>query len=156
DRLDARVVPSGYTPAQVVTGYGLDAITFHNNGNPVNGDGTGQTIAIIEAYHDPNIQASLNAFDAAYGLPYTALTVINQAGNQTDDGWSTEESLDVEWAHAVAPGASIVVIEVAPGNSDNDALQNLMKAVQTANQRPGVTVVSMSWGFDEFASEASY
>ena len=106
DYLDDRSLPSGFTPAQITSAYGLNAISLSSSaGTTVTGDGTGQTIALIETYHDPNIQASLNAFDIAYGLPHLTLTVINQAGSQTDSDWSVEESLDVEWAHAIAPGA---------------------------------------------------
>ena len=126
---------------------------FRNEGP---GNGAGQTIALIEMYNDPNIQASLNAFDAAYGLPKITLNVINQAGTQTNSGWAQEESLDVEWAHAIAPGANIVVVEAAPGFTETQELNNLMTAVQTANKTTGVTVVSMSWGFPEFSNEASY
>ena len=157
DHLDDRCLPSGYTPAQITAAYGLNAISFtSSSGTKVTGDGTGQTIALIEMYSDPNIQASLDAFDAAYSLPNITLNVINQAGTQTDSGWAQEESLDVEWAHAIAPGANIVVVEAAPGNTNSLALTNLMTAVQTASQTPGVTVVSMSWGFNEFANEPSY
>ncbi len=156
DQLDDRCLPSGYTPAQITAGYGLSGITFTSSGKNVAGNGAGQTIALIETYSDPNIQASLNAFDAAYGLPYITLDVINQAGTQTNLGWAQEESLDVEWAHAIAPGANIVVVEAAPGNTSSQQLTNLMTAVQTANQTPGVTVVSMSWGFYEFSNESSY
>ena len=56
-----------------------------SSGSTVAGDGTGQTIALVETYHDPNIQASLDAFDAKYGLPHLTLKVIDQAGTQTND-----------------------------------------------------------------------
>ncbi len=120
------------------------------------GDGTGETIALIEMYHDPNLASDLQTFDTAYSLPTPTLNVINQAGSQTDSGWGEEESLDVEWAHAIAPGASILVVEAAPGYTDSQALQNLMTAVSTASSTPGVTVVSMSWGFNEFPGETQY
>jgi subtilase family serine protease len=156
DTLDDRCLPSGYTPAQITTAYGLNGITFtSSSGTKVAADGSGQTIALIEAYSDPNIQATLNAFDAEYGLPNITLNVINQAGSQTDTGWAGEESADVEWAHVMAPGAAIDVIEAAPGNSDT-SFNDIMAAVQTANMIKGVTVVSMSWGSSEFNGEASY
>ena len=93
----------------------------------VKGDGTGETIALIEMYHDPNIQSDLATFDAKYDLPTPTLTVVNQAGNQTDSGWALEESMDVEWAHAIAPGASILVVEAAPSYSQTQELQNLLE-----------------------------
>ena len=159
DRLDERCMLSGYTPLQITSAYGLGAITLNSlSGTTVTGNGAGQTIALIETYHDPNIQASLNTFDSEYGLPYLALKVIDQAGSQTDDGWAQEEALDVEWAHAIAPVRNIVVVEAAPGdnNAQNQNLTSLMTAVQTAAKWPGVTVVSMSWGMEEFANESSY
>ncbi len=157
DHLDDRCLLSGYTPAQVTAAYGLNAISFESSaGATVAGDGTGQTIAIVEMYHDPNIQASLNAFDAQYNLPKITLDVINQAGSQTDDGWGDEESLDVEWAHAIAPGANIVVVEASPGTGPDQEFDNMLAAVRTASRTAGVSVVSMSWGYGEFPDEASY
>jgi subtilase family serine protease len=107
-------------------------------------------------YHDPNIQSDLATFDAKYGLPTPSLTVVDQAGTQTDSGWALEESLDVEWAHAMAPGANILVVEAAPSYSQTQELQNLLNAVNTARNTAGVVAVSMSWGFNETANESSY
>ncbi len=177
DQLDDRCLLSGYTPqpaagytpAQITTGYGLNAITFTSaNGSTIKGDGSGQTIALIEEYHDPNIQSDLNTFDSKYNLPHLSLTVVNQAGNQTNNTWALEESMDVEYAHAIAPGASILVVEADPPsrpstglqslfNTVNTAeLQNLLEAVNTARNTPGVVAISMSWGYTEFSNEASY
>jgi subtilase family serine protease len=157
DTLDDRCLPSAYTPAQIITAYGLSGITFTTSaGTNVAGDGSGQTIAIVDVYTDPNLQASLNAFDAQYGLPSITLNVINQAGSQTDTGWAEEETIDVEWAHVMAPGAAIDVIEAAPGNSDSEAFADILAAVQTASTSQLVTVVSMSWGSGEANGEASF
>ena len=164
DQLDDRCLlsgfssnpPSGYTPAQITAAYGLNAITFTSStGSTVKGDGTGETIALIEMYHDPNIQSDLATFDATYGLPAPTLTVVDQAGGQTDSGWALEESLDLEWAHAIAPGASILVVEAAPSYSQSQELQNLLSAVNTARNTAGVVAVSMSWGFNEMPNESS-
>jgi subtilase family serine protease len=154
DLLDDRCLLSGLTPAQVAAAYGLNAITF--TGTTVKGDGSGVTIALIEMYHDPNLASDLATFDQKYGLPTPTLTVVNLAGTQTNSSWGEEESLDVEWAHAIAPGANILVVEAAPGNTESQQLQNLMAAVQTASTTPGVAVVSMSWGFPEFSGETAY
>jgi subtilase family serine protease len=149
--------PSGYTPAQITAAYGLNAITFtSSSGAAVKGDGTGETIALIEMYHDPNLQSDLATFDSMYNLPNPSLSVVNQAGGQTNSGWAQEESLDVEWAHAIAPGASIVVVEAAPSYSQSQELANLLGAVNTARSTPGVVAISMSWGFNEMPNEASY
>ena len=139
--LDERRLPSGFSPSQITTAYGLGGITFRSSsGGQVAGDGAGQTIAIIDLYHDPNIQASLDAFDANEGLPAVTLDVIDQAGDQTDPGWASEETLDVEWAHAMAPGAGIDVVEVSPGTTGDEQFSNVIAALQTAARMPGVSV----------------
>jgi subtilase family serine protease len=149
--------PSGLTPAQVTAAYGLNDITFTSKtGTVVPGNGSGETIALIEMYNDPNIQSDLATFDAKYGLPTPSLTVVDQAGSQSDSGWALEESLDVEWAHAIAPGANILVVEAAPSYSQTQELQNLLNAVNTARNTAGVVAVSMSWGFNEITNESSY
>jgi hypothetical protein len=154
--------PSGtvaYTPAQVRAAYGLSSLAW---------DGSGQTIAIVVAYDNPNIYTALDAFDSQFGLTAsgstlykqygpaaTFLTVLNQAGQATSlpgtdpsgpgaANWEMEESLDVEWVHAIAPGAQIVLVE-----ADSQALSDLMAGVATAAAQPHVSVVSMSWGFPE-------
>ncbi len=157
DQLDDRCLLSGYTPAQITGAYGLNAITFTSStGSTINGDGSGQTIALIEEYHDPYIQSDLATFDAKYGLPNPSLTVVNQAGNQTNNGWALEESMDVEYAHAIAPGARILVVEAAPANSPTKELQSQLNAVNTARMTAGVVAVSMSWGYSETSKELSY
>ncbi len=118
------------------------------SGAIVPGNGGGETIALIEAYHDPSLAADLHVFDQANDLPDPQLTVIDQAGTKTNSTWASEESLDVEWAHAIAPGANILVVEAR-----SQTLKNLLSAVDTARKSPGVVAVSMSWGFNEFADE---
>ena len=158
DLLDERCLLSSLTPAQVTAAYGLNAIEFTtSSGTPVKGDGSGETIALIEAYNDPTIVSDLHTFDQAFNLPDPNLTVVNQAGNavsataQTNSGWTEEESLDVEWAHATAPGANILVVE-----ADSQSIPDLMAAVNWARSSPGVVAVSMSWGFSETPNETSY
>ncbi len=152
DRLDDRCLLSGYNAAQVTNAYGIDAITFRSaSGAIIPGNGAGETIALIEAYHDPSLAADLHVFDQANNLPDPQLTVVNQAGAKTNSTWASEESLDVEWAHAIAPGANILVVEAR-----TQALTDLLSAVDTARNSPGVVVISMSWGFSEMADEAAY
>ena len=90
DHLDDRCLLSGttgLTPAQITAAYGLNAITFKSSsGTTVAGNGAGETIALIEMYHDPNLTSDLHTFDQAYGLPDPALTVDNLAGTQTNSG----------------------------------------------------------------------
>ncbi len=142
--------PTGYSPAEIRAAYGVDAITFSNG--TVSGDGAGETIAIVNAYSDPNIAADLAAFDAEYGLSAPpSFTVDNLGATSTDAGWALETALDVEWAHAIAPDANIVLVEAS-----SDSLDALFGAVKYASNLPGVGVVSMSWGASEFSSESNY
>ncbi len=143
--------PFGYAPGQIQNAYGFNQITFNNGA--IKGDGSGQTIAIVDAYNDPNIQSDLKAFDTKFGLLAANLTVVNQNGGtnlpQTNPGWALETALDVEWAHAMAPGANILLVE-----ANNSSLGNLLTAVNYAGQN--ASVVSMSWGTGEFSSETYY
>jgi hypothetical protein len=166
-----------YGPAQIAAAYGLQAL---NAGRSTPLDGTGQTIAIVDAYDDPNIYQAVDAFDSQMGLttsgptlydqygPATSfLTVLGQDGLTTSlpgtdpagagtDNWEVETALDVEWAHAMAPGAQIILVE-----ANSQALTDLMAGVTTAACQPGVSVVSISWGYAEgigvlAADEAAY
>lgn len=142
--------PTGLSPQQIRTAYGVDQITF--SGGTISGDGSGQTIAIVTAFHAPSISSDLAAFDSYYGIVAPPLfTVHNLGGSTTDAGWALETALDVEWAHAIAPGANILLVEAA-----SDSLTDLLTAVNYAKAQPGVSVVSMSWGADEFWGESSY
>src|SRR5262245_45395804 len=112
DGLDDRCLPSGLTPAQLTHAYGLDALTFTApSGATVKGNGAGTTIALVEAYHDPTLAQDLQAFDQAYHLLPAPLSIVDLGAGAPDPIWSLEESLDAEWAHAIAPAASIVVVE---------------------------------------------
>jgi subtilase family serine protease len=144
---------AGYTPAQIRAAYGFNAVTLSNGAA---GTGAGQTIAIVDAYSDPNISGDLTAFDSQYGLSAASLKVVSQTGSTTalpaaNAGWDLEISLDVEWAHAIAPGANILLVEAS-----SSSLGNLLTAVNYARDAAGVSVVSMSWGASEFSSETQY
>jgi hypothetical protein len=145
--------PSIFTPALLRTAYSIDQLRFGS----VVGDGTGQTIAIIDAYNAPTITSDLQTFDSDYGLPAPTLTIENQNGGTSlprndpagpGDSWALETSLDVEWAHAVAPKANILLM-LASSSSDSD----LYTAVDTARGTTGVSAVSMSFGGDESFSD---
>ncbi|MFI5377668.1 MAG: Ig-like domain-containing protein [Tepidisphaerales bacterium] len=143
--------PTGLTPAKVRRAYGIDQIMFGS----VTGDGTGQTIAIVDAYDYPTAWADLQAFDLAFGLPNPpSFTRVNQTGGSTMPGtdpagkgnsWALEAALDIEWSHAMAPGAGIVLVE-ATTPSDADLIQ---AAAGYARTIPGVVAVTMSFGRDE-------
>ena len=158
--LETRRMLSALTPTQVRHAYGFDQITFTNtSGQVVSGDGSGQTIAIVDAYDAPNIASDLKTFDAAYGISdydssgNFALTKVTPQSSttQADAGWALEISLDVQWAHAIAPKAHILLVE-----AKSSSLTDLIGAVNYARNQSGVVAVSMSWGSNEFSTETNY
>ncbi len=159
--------PTGYTPQQIRTAYGINDIQFGS----IAGDGSGQTIAIVDAYDDPGLvntsssnysTSDLAEFDLTFGLPDPpSFTKVNQFGSTTNlpgtdpagpgngnGNWEYEEAMDVEWAHAIAPGANIILVE-----ADSNSFGDLYHAIATAANLPGVSTVSMSWGSPEFSGE---
>jgi subtilase family serine protease len=157
ERLEERATPavtsSALTPAQVRSAYGFSLAAV--NGTSLTG--AGETIAIVDAYNDPYIASDLKAFDAKYGIAAPpSLKVVSETGSttalpQNSSSWSGEIALDVEWAHAIAPGANILLVEA---NSSNTS--DLLSAVNYARNQSGVVAVSMSWGSSEFSGETSY
>ncbi len=151
---------SGISPAAMRTAYGIASSSAANQVmfGSVAGNGAGQTIAIVDSYSQPNIVSDLNSFDAAVGLPAPpSFTVINQTGGTTLPAnaplgqWGIETSLDVEWAHVIAPGANILLVET---NSVNDS--DFLAGVATAADYPGVSVVSMSFNDSEWRADPLY
>ncbi len=143
---------SGYSPSQVSVAYGFSGLSFSTG--KVAANGAGQTIAIVDAFNDPNIAGDLKSFDSQFNLPTANLKVVNQTGGSTlpasNGGWAEEISLDVEWAHSIAPGANLLLVET---NSSNTS--DLLAGVNYARSASGVSVVSMSWGGSEFYGETS-
>lgn len=144
-------VTRGYTPQQVQARLGLK------------GDGTGQTIAIVDAYHYPTAKQDLNHFSAHFDLPQTCDTASAGAdcfdfeqvyadGTQpdVDTGWNEEAALDIEWAHSVAPHAKIVLVE-----GTDPTMAALYRADDVAAALHPAAV-SNSWGTGEFSEEAFY
>ncbi len=143
------VTVSGLAPANIESVYGFPTATSA---------GSGKTIALVDAYDDPTVAADLSTFSSQWGLPSCTttngcFTKVNETGGSSlpasDQGWALEISLDVEWAHAVAPGAKILLVE-ASSNSLNDLLTAESYAGTHANY------VSNSWGTSEFNGETSY
>ena len=127
----------------------------------LHGDGTGQTIAIVDAYHDPNIVADAEHFSEQFGLPgvcgaggdaQNCFTLdLSGSSPSSDEGWSLETSLDVEWAHAVAPRARILLVQATDAS-----FAALFHAVDLA-AATHPAAVSMSWGVGfEFSDETYY
>jgi subtilase family serine protease len=139
------LAPCGYQPSDLQTAYNMTPL--YNVGL----DGTGQTIAIVDAFGSTTVAADLATFSAVMGLPPANLQIIGTSteSNFSTDmnaGWATETTLDVEWVHAIAPGAKILLV-VAPTNSFDD----LFAAIVTAAQQPGVVAISNSWsGLESF------
>jgi subtilase family serine protease len=130
-----------YSPAQIRQAYGF---------NQLSTIGAGQTIAIIDAYGSPSIQKDLDAFDAYFHLPSATVDIRYPNGKPgRNTGWAEETSLDVEWAHAIAPGAKIMLVVAV-----NSSTTALLGAVDYAVAN-GATVVSMSWGSGEYAGETA-
>jgi subtilase family serine protease len=127
--------------------YGFDALA---------NQGDGMVVAIVDAYDDPKIEADLGVFSNAFALPACTSSngcftkVCARHWPKTDAGWSLEMSLDVEWVHAIAPKAKIVLVEAASAS-----FTDLMAAVDVAVKR-GASVVSMSFGGNEFSGETAY
>lgn len=141
----ATLTPRGLTPEQVKKIYKLPNTGGHG------------TIAIIGAYDDPTIEKDLNFFSTQFGLaPCTTQNGCFEkhmmaSSTKANSGWSSEASLDVEWAHAIAPNAKILLVEAKTPSG-----ANLLAAVDYARSRPDAVAISMSWGGAEFADEVKY
>jgi hypothetical protein len=167
EELEARNLLSVFTPAQIQQAYGFNQVGFLK-GNYDSNAGSGQTIAIVDAYYDPSAQADLAAFSQKYGLPaldgkngngtFTQVDLSNKTLSPPGDDWSLETALDIEWAHAIAPKANIVLVEAASDNQDPSTGEptDLLNAVHYAATKTGASTVSMSWGIDEVPGEAKW
>ncbi|MET9456433.1 S53 family peptidase [Streptomyces canus] len=144
--------PSGYGPSDLQSAYGLTAAAAAN--------GSGETIAIVDAYNDPNAEADLAKYRSYYGLPACTsasgcFKKVSQTGSTTslptaDAGWSEEISLDLDMVSAIAPNAKILLVE-----AKSATMANLGKAVNEAVTL-GAKFVSNSYGGSESSSDTSY
>ncbi|HUA16090.1 MAG TPA: hypothetical protein VMG31_12400 [Verrucomicrobiae bacterium] len=193
------VIPGGFTPQEAppFTGYGYETpaslacvyglVTTVSGCNPNSTTNTptggSQSIAIVDAFDDPEAEGDLAWFSLQFGLPLktsqiqvvwanpiTASCYYGGVPIDETGGWELEESLDIEWAHAMAPGATIYLVE-ACSNYDSDLQQAVLVAnnlVQCGKTEINATSgalgkcptgstgkgeVSMSWGGDEFVGE---
>lgn len=144
----------GITAAWVGTGIGKTISPSDMRAHykmPADLDGTGQTIAIVTAPGSGDPAADLNYFSNYYKLPqcnaanpcFSRINLMSNPARKISASvdWAMEVALDVQWAHAVAPGAKIVLV-----TANSTGLFDMMNAVKTASKIPGVTTVSMSWG----------
>jgi kumamolisin len=120
--------------------------------NPAGGFGA---IAVVDAFHYPTALADLQTFSTQFGLKAPNLSVVFAGGTRPAQdptgGWELEAALDLQWAHAMAPDAKLILVEAA-----SDSLNSLLAAEAVASQRvvaAGGGEVSNSWGTDEFAGD---
>lgn len=162
----ATPAPTGFTPDQIRQAYGFDQL-------PGSINGAGQTIAIVDAFGDryatvttiagkghkttttttitDATQADWTTFCNQFGLPTTGLTVVYPQGQgNVSTNWALETALDIQWAHAIAPAANILLV-IAKDNS----VANMYAAVDYA-VNAGANVVSMSFGGSESTNEFGY
>ncbi|HEY8081891.1 MAG TPA: S53 family peptidase [Acidimicrobiales bacterium] len=139
--------PSGYGPADLQAAYGLPSSTA----------GVGQTVAIVDAYNDPNVTSDLNTYRSQFGLPACGVgcfRVVNQSGGtrlpRSNGGWAQEISLDVDMVSAICPKCHILLVEASTAS-----LTNLGAAVNEA-AKLGATEISNSYGGGESSADPSY
>jgi len=148
-RPDASTSPTGLSPATIKSVYNYSTSSTA---------GAGKTIAIVDAYNDPTAESDLAVFSSQYGLPACTtangcFSKVNQTGGtsypRTDSGWALEISLDIQWAHAIAPGAKILLVEAS-----SNSFTNLLAAEDYAKTH--AQYVSNSWGGSESSGESAY
>ena len=147
------------TPASLGCVYGLTPRTRGCNPNVATANPTGGkgAIAIVDAFDDPDAAADLQFFSTQFGLAPADFKVVYATGTQPaldpSGGWELEESLDIEWAHAMAPKAKLFLVEAASNSGDDlfFAEQVASSLVATA----GGGEVSNSWGGGESADEVT-
>ena len=140
--------PSGYGPSDLQSAYKLSSTA-----------GAGRTVAIVDAYDDPNAEADLSVYRSHYGLPACTTAngcfrKINQTGGtsypRSNGGWAQEISLDLDMVSAICPGCHILLVEAS-----SNSFANLTTAVDTAARQPGVVAISNSYGGSEYSGETS-
>ena len=134
---------SGLKPSDLISAYKLSGTS-----------GAGRTVAIVDAFDDPDAASDLAAYRSAYGLPACTAASgcfqkVNGSGQASplpsaDYGWAEEESLDLDMVSAICPGCRILLVEAAGADTTS-----LTTAEDTAAAAPGVVAISNSWGAAE-------
>jgi subtilase family serine protease len=143
--------PSGYGPSQLQSAYALPSST----------GGSGQTVAIVDAYNDPDAASDLATYRSQYGLPACTVasgcfTQISQTGSKTklpknNGGWAEEESLDMDMVSAVCPNCKIILVEATSATNAN------LAAAENEAASLGANVITNSYGGSESgASNSAY
>ena len=146
------ITPSGYSPANLQSAYNLANASLSN--------GSGITVAIVDAYSNPYLASNLATYRNQFGLPSNCSTsttgcirIVNQTGGtklpRGNTGWGTEEALDVEMVSAICPNCKILLVEAS-----SNSMTNLAAAAAYAGAH--AQVVSNSYGSSEFSSETSF
>lgn len=145
--------PVGYGPTQLRTAYGVNTPSTSLT-----------TIAIVDAYDHPSIKADLDVYNSTYKLPFfpncsstvttSCFMKVNQTGGtkypKANAGWALEIAMDVEVAHGICPTCKLILVEATSAS-----YTNLAAAVDRARLL-GATVISNSYGSNEFATETAY
>ncbi len=135
--------PTGINPCPIST-------------STTNPSGGGGAIALVDAYDNPDAATDLSTFSSWWGLPAATFTKVYAQGKKPSNnpgGWSLEEALDIEWSHAMAPNAKIILVEaLQPTNAD---LFSAEKTAASMVASDGGGEVSNSWSGSEFSSETS-
>ena len=141
--------PAGYNPPDLQLAYNLPSATA----------GTGQTVAIVDAYNDPNAESDLGVYRSQFGLPACTTAngcfrKVNQTGGthypRNNGGWAQEISLDLDMVSAVCPNCHIILVEAS-----SNSFTNLLAAVDEAVGL-GANEISNSYGGSESNSETGY
>jgi subtilase family serine protease len=145
----ATASPTGLTPNQVKQAYGFSTSPKA---------GAGQTVAVVVPYDHPRIENDLNEFSEQFGLPRCTrgngcFKKVDHKGGKDwpsrNKLWSMEAALDVEWVHAIAPGAKILLVE-----AKTDRLSDMLKAHDYATRK--ARYVSNSWGLPEYSGQSRH
>lgn len=138
--------PSGYGPSQLQSAYALPSST----------NGSGQTVAIVDAYNDPDAASDLSVYRSQYGLAACTAASgcfqqVSQTGSKTklpkdNGGWAEEESLDMDMVSAVCPKCKIILVEATSATTGN------LEAAENEAVALGANVVTNSYGGSEYAA----
>jgi subtilase family serine protease len=145
------VTPVGYKPSDLQHAYNLTGSASTN--------GSGRTVALVDAFHDPYATKDLKTYRSQFSLP--SCTTANGCFKQVDQtggtnypsynaGWAGEISLDLDMISAICPNCNILLVE-----ADSNSFSDLAAAVDYAAGVPGVVAISNSYGGSEFSGESS-
>ena len=138
--------PSGLSPANLISAYKLPS------------GGSGQTVALVDAYNDPNAASDLGVYRSQYGLPACTAASgcfrqVSQTGStslpRSNSGWAGEESLDIDMVSAICPNCKIILVEAKSASDAN------LYAAENEAVALGAKFVSNSWGGSEYSGQTS-